>query len=74
MINLKTTPDLESKISMGELVAKAGLYNLHKLNKVALLGILLEAKRKLESPNKKIRKEIVQHYTNIGVQEFKINI
>lgn len=73
MNSTQAIPDLESKIAMGELVAKAGLYNLHKLNKVALLGIFLEAKSKLESQNKKTRKDAMQYYTNIGVQKFKPN-
>lgn len=62
--------DTRNKIMMGGLIIKAGLDDLHKTNKAALLGILLEAKAKFESTDKKTRKEAMQHYTAIGAKAF----
>lgn len=66
------TSDLENKISMGELIEKAGLDDLHKLNKPALLGLLLDGKKKLDSQDKRIKKDTMQYYTNLGVKKLKV--
>lgn len=73
MRNIQTMSDIKTKISMGELIEKAGLDTLHKLNKIALLGILLDGKNKLESQNKTTRKNVMQYYTDIGIKFFKPN-
>ena len=65
--------DTRNKIMMGGLIIKAGLDDLHRLNKAALLGMLLDAKRKLDSADKIQKKELMQNYTNIGVKAFDNN-
>jgi hypothetical protein len=57
-------------LGMGGLVVKAGLDDLHRLNKAALLGLLLEARHKLEVSDKLQKKKLLQNYTNIGVRAF----
>lgn len=53
------------------LLAKANLDELYKLNKAALLGLLIEARSKLDLKDNRTRKDIMQHYTNVGVRYFK---
>lgn len=53
------------------LLAKAKLDELYKLNKAALLGLLIEARSKLDLKDNRARKDIMQHYTNVGVRYFK---
>lgn len=53
------------------LLAKADLDELYKLNKAALLGLLIEARSKLDLSDNRARKDIMQHYTNVGVRYFK---
>ena len=53
------------------LLAKANLAELYKLNKAALLGLLIEARSKLDLTDKRTRKDVIQHYTNVGVRYFK---
>ncbi len=65
--------DTRNKIMMGGLIVKAGLDDLHRLNKATLLGLLLEAKQKLEVADTVQRKQLIQNYTNIGVKAFYNN-
>ena len=41
--------DTRNKIQMGGLMKKAGLEDLHKSNPIALLGALIEIKRKIDN-------------------------
>lgn len=62
---------IDSSAILAHLLTKAGLSDLYKLNQAALLGVLIEIKEKLASKDKITRKEVMQHYTNIGIQHFK---
>ena len=73
MRSMERKLDTRNKIMMGGLIVKAGLDDLHRLNKAALLGILLAAKQKLDTADKLQKKELMQNYTNIGVKAFEIN-
>jgi len=63
--------DTRNKIMMGGLLIKAGLDDLHKTNKAALLGALVDIKNKLESDNRKEAKQLMIHYSRIGIEAFK---
>lgn len=62
--------DTREKIMMGGLLKKAGLDDLHKTNKAALLGALIEIKNRLHSDNRKEIKDLMIHYTKIGIDAF----
>ena len=53
-----------------ELITKAGFTELQKLNEAALLGILVDARRKLDNLDKIQKRKLLQYYTNIGVRAF----
>ena len=74
MNSLNRRLDARNKIMMGGLIIKAGLDDLHKTNKAALLGILLDAKQKLKNADKLERKKLMQNYTYIGAKAFGGNV
>ena len=59
-----------SASGISKLITKAGFADLQRINEAALLGILLEAKKKLEDADKIKKKKLIQNYTNIGVRAF----
>lgn len=61
--------DTRKKIQMGGLVIKAGLGFLHDDDKAILLGILVDAAGKLNSPGKEA---YIAHYKELGEQSFNM--
>ena len=68
---LERKTDTRNKIMMGGLLKKAGLDDLHKTNKAALLGALIDLKNKLSSTDKKNVKQLMIQYSKIGIDAFK---
>ena len=62
--------DSRNKIMMGGLLKKAGLDDLHKTNKAALLGALIDIKNKLYSEDRKNVKQLMLRYSKIGIDAF----
>ena len=65
MSNLERKAETRQKILMGGLMKKAGLDILHEINPAAILGLLLEAKNKMDNNTK-----LVQHYEKIGKENW----
>ena len=70
MSTLQRRLDARNKIMMGGLIIKAGLDDLHRTNKAALLGILLDAKKKLQTADVSERKKLLENYTFLGAKAF----
>ncbi|WP_039458045.1 conjugal transfer protein TraD [Candidatus Jidaibacter acanthamoebae] len=64
---IKRKQDAHSKIQMGGLIVKAGLDYLHPKESAILLGILVDAKQKLDSDDKY---EYLDYYQKLGFKEF----
>lgn len=64
---IKRKQDAHNKIQMGGLIVKAGLDYLHPKESAILLGILVDAKQKLESDDKY---EYIDYYQKLGFKEF----
>jgi hypothetical protein len=58
--------DTRNKIMMGGLVIKAGLDYLHEEDKAALLGLLIDAKKRLEN-----EPHLLSEFKEIGALEFR---
>lgn len=67
MSQQKRKNDAHQKIMMGGLIVKAGLEYLHEDDKDILLGLLIDAKQKIQSDDKET---IITHYKKLGNDAF----
>ncbi len=64
---IKRKQDTHNKIQMGGLIIKAGLDYLYPRDNAVLLGILVDAKDKLNSDEKY---EYIDYFQKLGFKEF----